>query len=271
MKPSELARRIHAGTRVYGTLVVSPSPRWPQNIARLGLDFVFIDTEHIALDRHQLSWMCQVYSALGLPPLVRIAAPDPYQAAMALDGGAAGIVVPYVETPAQARELYGAVKLRPIKGERLARLVAGTDAAEPELQRYLEASNRDTLLVLNIESQPGLEALDDILAVPGIDALLIGPHDLSCSLGIPERYDDPKFEDAVRQIFATARAKGIGAGIHSWMGLEREIAWAKAGANLIIHEADIITFLRAATADVARLRQALGDTSPGDGASTINI
>ena len=110
------AERLRRADRLYGTLIVSPSPHWVPVVASLGLDFVFIDTEHIPLDREKLAWMCQAYHAVGLPPIVRITSPDPYEACVALDGGAVGIVAPYVETPEQVRELVGAVKKRPLKG-----------------------------------------------------------------------------------------------------------------------------------------------------------
>lgn len=80
MTPAELRKRLHSSETSFGTLIVSPSPRWPEVVKTCGLDFVFIDTEHIALDRAPLSWMCQTYAALGLPPLVRIPSPDPYAA-----------------------------------------------------------------------------------------------------------------------------------------------------------------------------------------------
>ncbi|MBT3481466.1 MAG: aldolase, partial [Opitutales bacterium] len=92
MTSTHLRNQIVAGEKVFGTLIVSPSPRWPEAVRGCGLDFVFIDTEHIAIDRADLSWMCQTYAALGLPPIVRIPSPDPYTATMALDAGAAGIV-----------------------------------------------------------------------------------------------------------------------------------------------------------------------------------
>ena len=111
MTAAELALTLKQGQTVFGTLIVSPSPRWPEVVRGCGLDFVFIDTEHIALDRAELNWMCQTYAALGLPPLVRIPSPDPYTATMVLDGGAAGVIAPYVETVEQAQTLRGAVKL----------------------------------------------------------------------------------------------------------------------------------------------------------------
>lgn len=263
MTPRELKDRLHRGDRVYGTAIVSTSPRWPQAVAGIGLDFVFIDTEHIAIDRERLAWMCLAYSGLGLPPIVRITEPSPYQACMVLDGHAAGVVAPYVETADEARRLHGAVNLRPLKGGRLADALADPARLEPGLLEYTAARNADNILVLNIESVPAIEALDDILAVPGVDAVLIGPHDLSCSLGIPEQYDHPRFEEAVRLIVGKARARRIGAGIHSWMGVEREARWGRLGMNLIVHETDILTFARHQRQDVERLRQLLGDAPAG--------
>ena len=125
MNGREIRPRLHSGERVYGTMIISESPRWPAAVASIGLDFVFIDTEHIAQDRNKLSWMCQLYAALGLAPIVRIPSPDPYLAAMIRDLGAHGVIAPYVESVEQARDLVGAVKYRPLKGERLYRSFAG--------------------------------------------------------------------------------------------------------------------------------------------------
>ena len=270
MKSAQIRAAWRAGRRVYGTLLVSDSPRWPGQIAQIGLDFVFIDTEHVALDRQPLAWMCQTYAALGLAPIVRIPSPDPYAATMALDLGAAGIVAPYVETVAQVQALRGAVKLRPIKGARLDAVLAGRAEFEPALAAYQQKHYADNLLVINIESQPAVENLDALLAVEGVDAVLVGPHDLSSSLGIPEQYDAPRFEAAVCAIGTRARAKGVAAGIHSWMGVAREIAWAQAGFNFFIHSADIIAMREKLTAEVQELRRALGDLQ-ASGGDAVNI
>lgn len=271
MNAQQLQAALRAGRRVYGTLVVSPSPKWPQEMRRLGCDFVFIDTEHIALDRNELSWMCQTFRAMDIAPIVRIPSPDPYQATMALDGGACGIVAPYVETAEQAQALRGAVKLRPLKGRKLQDTLDGKAALGEELAAYIRANSEPNLLIVNIESEPALEALDDILRVPGLDAVLIGPHDLSCSLGVPEQYRHPRFDAAVRTILGKARAAGIGAGIHYWAGMDQQIAWAKeAGLNLIIHKADILLFIEYMGKEMDALKEALGDRAEGrEGA--INI
>ncbi len=259
MTSAALKQALAAGRRVYGTLIVSPSPRWPDTIATLGLDFVFIDTEHIALGREQLSWMCQTYRARGLPPLVRIPSPDPYQACMALDGGAAGVIAPYVETVEQVQALRGAVKLRPLKGARLATMMRDPGAMEAGLADYLERNNRENVLIINVESTPALANLDALLSVPDVDAVLIGPHDLSCSLGIPECYDDPQFEAAVLRIARHARRRGVAAGIHAWMGVERFVRWGEAGFTFVIYSADILAMRDKLGSDIGELRARLGD------------
>ena len=77
MHSEGLLQHLRSGKRAYGTAILTASPLWPPLVAKTGLDFVFIDSEHIALDRQELSWMCRTYDALGLAPLVRIASPDP--------------------------------------------------------------------------------------------------------------------------------------------------------------------------------------------------
>lgn len=269
MRGKELREALHAGRRVYGTLIVSTSPAWPKVVGGIGLDFVFIDTEHIAIDRSTLSWMCRIYDALGLSPLVRIPSPDPYQACMALDDGAEGIMVPYVESAEQVRRMVGAVKHRPLKGDRLQELLAGNGQVGETTESYLRAWNEDSYLVVNIESVPALDALEEIVAVPGLDAVLIGPHDLSINLGCPEEYENPRFTEAVKRIFRTARDAGVGAGCHLGFpgyGVELEKRWMEQGANLILHKGDIIAFQETIARDIGALKgdePASGDSLKG--------
>src|SRR3954447_2321508 len=239
MNGREIIQALHEGRYVFASAIVAMSPLWPALAKQTGIDFVFVDTEHIPLDRQTLSWICQTYQALALPPVVRIPCNDPFEACKVLDAGAGGVIGPYVETAEQVRGLAGAVKLRPLKGRRLQEALRDPKTLEPELRDYLEKRNGDKILIANIESVPALENLDDICAVPGLDAVLIGPHDLSCSLGIPEQYQHPRFDAAVRDIFAIARQHGVGAGIHFWLSLEQEVTWARAGGNLVMHSSDL--------------------------------
>lgn len=271
MTGKELQTALKTGNIALGTLVASPSPFWPKILRDCGLDFVFIDTEHIAIDRERLSWMCRAYAAMGLPPLVRIPDHNPNQATVVLDDGAAGVIAPYVETVETALTLKGAAKLRPFKGRRLAETLAGRPLPSP-LARYVEGNPAGGLLILNIESVPAMDALEEILEVKGIDAVLIGPHDLTASLGIPEQYQHPAFLKAAETIFKKARNRKIGAGIHAWFSIKEQRRFVEMGANLLIHKADAIFFQQGITAEISELRQQLGlFTEAKDTSNSVSI
>lgn len=257
MDGKELGAALRAGKLVYGTAIYSNSPIWPRVVKNLGLDMVFIDTEHTPHDRNTVSWMCAAYGALDLAPVVRIPSPDPFEASKVLDGGAAGIIAPYIESVEQVKALAGAVKFSPLKGDRLKAFLNG-EALEPELQSYLDQRNANHVLIINIESVPAMQRLDEILSLPYVDAVLIGPHDLSCSLGIPEQWEHPKQEQAIREIIATSRKHGKGIGIHHNF-FHQEIEWVKAGANLVMHSSDISAFNRALTQEFKAIREAIQD------------
>lgn len=257
MEAKELIECLKKGKTLYATAVLSTSPLWPPVVRRAGVDFVFIDTEHTPIDRTTLAQMCLAYKACGLPPMVRIGSSDPHEARRVLDGGASGVLAPYVESPEQVRELVGATKLRPLKGERLTAALQEQDSLEPELTEYLSDWNKDNFLMINIESIPAVERLDSILAVPGLDGVIIGPHDLSLSLGLPEQYRDPRFEDVVEKIISKTREKGLSAGIHLSEEPELQVKWAKAGANIIMHSSDLALFRQRLTEDIAAIHQSL--------------
>jgi 4-hydroxy-2-oxoheptanedioate aldolase len=184
---------------------------------------------------------------------------DPFDACRVLDMGAGGVVAAYVETAEEVRQLRGAVKLRPLKGRKLAEILAGQKELDGELAGYVHDRNENHVLLVNIESVAAIEALDEILAVPGLDAVLIGPHDLSCSLGVPEQYDHPLFTGAVQEIIGKARARSVGVGVHNLPELAQEIHWSKAGLNLILHRSDVTLFRRALHDNLTAIRQAVGD------------
>ncbi|MCC5929760.1 MAG: aldolase [Cyclobacteriaceae bacterium] len=259
MSNSSLKNKLESGQNVYGTCITTNAPNWPLIVKSAGLDFVFIDTEHIVLDRESVSAMCRIYTMAGISPIVRIRSADPFMACQMIDAGAVGVVAPYIESAEQARLLVGATKYRPLKGEILNQVLSGTYTLNPELATYLQNLNANNLCIVNIESVPALEKLEDILSVHGLDAVFIGPHDLSISLGIPEKYDHPDFEAAVKKIIYTARNKNLAVGIHFSLEPERQIRWIKEGANLIIHSSDMALFGQRLKQDMGIIKNATGD------------
>ena len=273
MDAIDFRNKLRAGDQLIGTLLVAQTPFWPKILGDCGLGFVFIGTEHIAIGRESLSWMSRTYSAMGLPPLVRVTSPNPYDVTVAYDDGASGVVAPYLEEVAEATQLIAAARFRPLKGKRVANGQANPPLADP-LDTYIAKNTAGNTLMVNIESVPAMENLDAILEVEGIDGVLIGPHDLSCSLGLPEQYDHPEFLKATETILTQARNAGIGAGVHYWGTTDESTRLIGMGANLFIHKADAIFLREGLQREVGALRAALGspdDAEPGDSKGEVNI
>lgn len=269
MNRHELKSAFREGRRVYGTLVCSPSPKWAAELPKAGLDFVFIDSEHMPMDPQARAWMLRCYRAQGLAPIVRVpscAAPDIFQA---VEHGAEGVLAPYIETAEEVKALVGGVKYRPLKGERLRGVLDGKIQLSDKERDYLEKYNDGNLVLLNIESRWAADHLEELL-LPGVDAVLIGPHDLSINLGVPEEWDDPLFEAYIEKIVAACRAKGVGVGNHSSWDVRAQIRWAQKGMNIVVWNSDIGLFMRGIGADFAQVRQALGDEA-GAGGGPVTI
>lgn len=266
-----LKQALKERKRIYGTLVTSYNPHVVKVLKAINIDFVFIDTEHVPLDRSQVAWMCSLFEASGIASIVRIHAQNQFEATAMLDAGASGVVVPYAEDVDIIKTIGAAVKLRPLRGEKLNAIgVYGTHAPGSELKKYLDEYNRGHIFGVNIESQPAIDRLDQILSIEYVDFLLIGPHDLSCNLEVPERYDDPKFVDAISIIIGAASKRNISCGIHYFWGIEREVELLKAGLSMLIHSSDISCFSQKLSADLNRIKQEVGDV-PSEGTAEIII
>lgn len=254
-----LLNKLNSGKRVYGTCISSTAPLWIKAARGAGLDFVFLDTEHIPLERMEVAALCQLYSASGIAPIVRIPSPDPYRACQMIDAGAEGILAPYIEEAEQVKEMVGALKYRPLKGRRLEETLENPASLEPKLANYLAGYNQGNICLINIESVPAFEKLDELLNVPGVDAVFIGPHDLSVNMGLPEMYDHHEYEKVVEEIIRRCRAKNVAVGIHFSESPDRQVKWANAGANIIIHSSDIAIFSQKLAHDMSFIRSNTGD------------
>lgn len=268
---SSLLDKLKRGENIYGTCIVSTSPIWSKSVKNSGLDFVFLDTEHIPMDRTEITVLCQVYTAMGIAPIVRIPSPDPYVACMAKDAGAIGVIAPYVESVEQIRQLVGATKYRPLKGDRLQRVLNKEEVLEPELKTYLKKYNEGSITIINIESITAVKNLKVLLNVDGLDAIIIGPHDLSINMGIPEQYDHPDFEKVVKEIISTARSKNIAAGIHFPDNPDRQIKWMKEGVNFIMYSSDMLLFQKKLKEDINKIKKATGDDTNTSEDSDLTI
>ena len=268
MNGEELKAKTRAGGIVYGTMLsVARNPRWAATIAGLGLDYVIIDSEHAPRGRSEIADLIAGLGGVDVVPIVRVPIPSSHYITMALDAGAQGILAPYCETPDEVREVVGASKWRPLKGDLLRRVVEQGEFPSDASREYLERRNRNGVCIVGIESVPAMEALEEIVAIEGVDAIFVGPNDLSISLGIPDQYDHPDYEAALRTIIATCQARNVPVLIHHQTA-ELSQKWLREGARFVLHCTETRAMHNAFRADFSAIR-AVGEEIGGGEAADV--
>ena len=209
-----LKHRLAAGEVLHGCWVGMADPYSAEIAATCGFDWLLIDGEHAPNDIRSLS--AQVAAVINSPtlPILRLLDDDPAKIKQALDIGAQSLLIPMVETADQALRILRATRYPPHGtrgvGSSLAR--ASRFSAIPD---YLATANDQICLILQVESRAGLDALDDILAVKGIDGVFIGPSDLAADMGYLGQPDHPKVKAAVLDALRRIRKARMTAGVLS--------------------------------------------------------
>jgi 4-hydroxy-2-oxoheptanedioate aldolase len=177
--------KLAAGEPAFGCFVRTAEPSLIEYVALLGWDFLVFDAEHGTLEPSDVENLCRAVEPRGTTPIVRVTTNDPSTILRYLDAGAHGAHIPWVNSAAEAERAVQSVKYAP----RGIRGLAGSRASEwglrEPLSAYVERANRETLVVIHIETQDAVDAIDDYLAIDGVDVLFMGPTDLSQSLGHP--------------------------------------------------------------------------------------
>jgi 2-dehydro-3-deoxyglucarate aldolase len=207
-------------------------------LANAGFDWLVIDLEHSCMDLQIASNLIQVIELSGVCSLVRITSNDSNQIKRVMDAGASGIIVPSVNSKLEAVRAVEATRYAP-EGNRGVGL-GRAQGYGAKFKEYLEWQIKNPIVVVMIENKQALPHLEEILTTSGVDAFLIGPYDLSCSLGIPGKFDDPIFIEALNFILATGKKVGCPTGIHvvepDLTELDKAI---KSGFNFIAYGVDI--------------------------------
>lgn len=195
-----------------GTWMSMAHPSIAEILAMAGFEWVVIETEHTAIDVSEVLRLIIAIEQRGAIPLVRLASVDPVQAKAVLDSGAAGVIVPMVNTRAEAELAVAMTKYPPLgnRGVGLAR----AQGYGQDFDNYVKNANQHTLLIVQIEHIDAVNNIDEILSVPGIDGTFIGPYDLSMSLGVPGQLSHPSVVAAKEKVLKAVLKKGLAAGIH---------------------------------------------------------
>jgi 4-hydroxy-2-oxoheptanedioate aldolase len=213
MKQNRMKEKLRAGEPVFGVSVMIPSPQMVEMIGAAGFDWVLLDCEHGTLTLESVELMAMAAEACGITAIARPMTKSPEHILQVLDRGVMGVQVPHVNTAAEAREVFAAVKYHP-QGKRS--LAAGTRSAVYDsigsLSDYVKAANEQTLIAIQLEDQPAIENIDELLKVDDIDVFFIGPSDLSQAMGHPGNPKAPVVAQAIdssfRKMVAARRTPG---------------------------------------------------------------
>lgn len=242
---NELKRRIKAGGQAFGVWVTIESPIVTELLSTLGFDYLVFDTEHSPLDIYQAQTLMQAIRRPETTPIVRVWWNDIVAIKRALDIGAYGVVIPWVNNREQA-EMAVKACLYPPRGLR----GCGPRRAALLDPEYLKTADEEILIIAQIETREAVENIEEIVSVEGIDATYIGPSDLSASYGHLGNVEHPEVQEAIDRVFDASRAAGVATGIHMGSG-KPIIERVKRGYNLITVGNDL-GFVRAGAIEVLR-------------------
>jgi 2-keto-3-deoxy-L-rhamnonate aldolase RhmA len=259
LKPNRVKQALRRGEPVIGTMMSEVrSPGFIWMLANAGFDFVFIDMEHGTYDLPVVADMIKVARLADIVPLVRVPDLAYHLIAPVLDAGAMGLMLPRVETRAQVERFVSFMKYPPVgvRGATVGR--SHTDYASAEPQELVSHMNEHMLVILQIERAQAISDIDELLAVPGVDVALIGPFDLTISLGA-EHMRAPAVDDAIQHVVAAAQRHTIAAGIHI-ADPAVVLEWYRRGMTMLTCGSDLGFFNAGAQQTLAALRQGTSST-----------
>lgn len=261
MRENPVKRALARGELAVGTAFFEfCTPGAPRVAAAAGAEFAFLDTEHTGWSTDVVRVLVTAANMAGVVPLVRPAGTVYHLLSQALDVGAMGLIVPMVESREQAERIVRFARYPP-EGRRGAAFgIAHDDYLGGDVHEKMARANREVLLAAQIETAPGLENVEAIAAVPGIDVLWVGQFDLTSSLGIAGQFDHPTYLRALDQVAEAGRRHGKAAGFMVTSREEAELVVGK-GYRAIAYSGDLWIYQRALAEGLAAVRQ-LGERAP---------
>ena len=230
-----------SGRHFIGTGIMIPTPEMVEIAGYANFDFVVIDEEHTEFESETAIHLVRAAEAAEIIPIIRVPEVNEVYLKKALDTGASGVVVPNITDKETAERAVYFSKFAPLGGRGACPCVRANQSGKGDTS-YYETANRDVAVIALVEGAEGMKNFDEIIAVPGIDAIYIGPVDLSISMGLHGDIYNPKVVAAMETMFAKAKAKGHIIGTYCY-----EIAdakkWMEKGVDFIDYSTDTVMFM----------------------------
>lgn len=246
----EVRGRLQAGQSLLGTFMQLADPAAHELVGGLGLDFMCIEAEHSGMGTERVQQLIAASETTETPAIVRVAQNAPQAIAAALDAGARGVIVPRVDSGAEAAAAVASARYPPIGRRGLGPSRATGYGAE--IPSYLARANDELLVAIQVETAEAVAHLDEMLALESLDMVFVGPGDLACSLGIADP-GDRRLQETIGSIIARSRDAGRLTGIFAANAVDAA-RWRQAGVELVILGSDLMWLARGLGSVLGELR-----------------
>jgi len=254
LKNSRVKRKLQNGEVCFGTMLrILKSSQAVPLCASEGWDYIILDTEHNDYDYETLGNFSLVSKYEDMDLYVRVPDKLYHQMAQMLDIGAEGLILPQVKTLEEAQHIIESTKYAPMGKRGVSISTTVTLFRDYNIQEYTEWANRELMTVIQIESEEGVNNVERIVATKGIDAVMIGPADLSHDMGISGQLHHPRMEEAIREIIKQCNQHHVAPGIHLTNMADVE-KWVKEGMRFITYSYDSKFFKDASREALGELR-----------------
>ena len=226
--------KLKAGQPVYGVLSTSDDPQLAELFGLAGFDYYMLDAEHGLMDPAQAVNVIRACEAVHMTPLVRVGSKDPKLVLQYLDAGMLGVMMPGLESVEDVKMLIDAVKYPPLgkRGMGITR-ASGYIAVGDEAVDYIEFSNEQTMVIPQFEDAALIDRFEDMLSLPGVDVVVVGPRDLSLNMGFPDSPNHPEVQAMIDRVVAICKKANVAVGITAGTRADSEKQVVR-GATMIL-------------------------------------
>ena len=241
IQPNLTKQKLKQGLPVYGVISTSDDPQLAELFGLSGFDYYMLDAEHGLINPAQAVNVIRACERTNITPLVRIGPKDPKLVLQYLDAGMLGVMMPGLESVEEVKMLVDAVKYQPLgkRGMGISRASAYTSYSGTSAPEYINFANENTMVIIQFEDEKLLPNFPAMCAVPGVDACIIGPRDLSLNMGFPDGPNHLEVQTVIDQAIAIMKNADISAGITAGTRTDAAKQIAR-GANMILAASQLL-------------------------------
>jgi len=232
--------KLKAGQPAYGVLSTSDDPQLAELFGLAGFDYYMLDAEHGLMEAAQVVNVIRACERVNMTPMVRVGSRDPKLVLQYMDAGMMGVMMPGLESVSEVKMLIDAVKYAPIgkRGMGITR-ASGYVAVGQEAIDYINFTNEQTMVIPQFEDAVLIDCFEEMISQPGVDAVVIGPRDLSLNMGFPDGPNHPEVQAMIDQVVAVCKRVNVAVGITAGSRADSSKQVAR-GATMILAIAQFV-------------------------------